>query len=732
MKKVFLIIAFIIAAPVLSQNINTWRNYTNMENVNDIYVLNGTLWAATEGGVFSYHLADGSFVSYNKAEGLTEFEATAISIDNLGRIWIGFNNGAINVFNPKSGAVRAILDIYDSEKNQPRINDIFIHGDTVFVSADFGISLIDPETFSFYDSFSKFGSWAYDLKINSVYPGNELFVAGISGIAKQKPGATNLASPDSWQNYQIGSANSVNRILMYNSEVLAATSIGLWVFRNSVWEQYNTEISSRNIKDIFTSGDSLFILADNEVLSYYNGSLSSKALSSNLAVNFFMAEGVIFLATNKGALLHYPSGETFDAYPSGPAGNTFPDMEVDNNGILWCASASDNGKGIYKFDGTVWTNINSSNSNLPNNIFKINISPESEVYASSWGSGFTILRNNFFYTVNDNNYPEIVPFEPGYMVAGDAACDSDGNIWFLNSESKSNKHLAKLNIQDSSLTQYINSMLPSAEVKALSLVVDQYDTKWFGVIETSGRMGLYFYNENINLPGNSLGWGYVSLGTTTEANEINSLILDNRGELWIGKKIGISIISDPQKPSSVTFSFPMHEETINCIAVDAVNQKWVGTNRGLFLLSQDGSSLIKEYNTDNSPLLVNDIRSLAIDKKKGIIYIGSDKGLTVLSSEYMQPEESFSDIFVYPSPFIVSEGQNTEVTIDGLIKDSEIKIFNLTGRLIREFASPGGRVAFWNGRDTDGNLVGSGIYIVTAFDAEGNNISSAKMAVIKK
>jgi hypothetical protein len=40
-----------------------------------------------------------------------------------------------------------------------------------------------------------------------------------------------------------------------------------------------------------------------------------------------------------------------------------------------------------------------------------------------------------------------------------------------------------------------------------------------------------------------------------------------------------------------------------------------------------------------------------------------------------------------------------------LIRDTDIKIVTVSGKLVREFSSPGGRTAFWDGRDDNGDLV---------------------------
>ena len=88
-------------------------------------------------------------------------------------------------------------------------------------------------------------------------------------------------------------------------------------------------------------------------------------------------------------------------------------------------------------------------------------------------------------------------------------------------------------------------------------------------------------------------------------------------------------------------------------------------------------------------------------------------------------------MFTYPSPFFIGNGNN-ELIIDGLIKDSDIKILTISGKLLKEFSSPGGRIASWDGKDQSGNYVSSGVYIIVAFDKDGNNVTTGKVAVIRK
>jgi hypothetical protein len=105
--------------------------------------------------------------------------------------------------------------------------------------------------------------------------------------------------------------------------------------------------------------------------------------------------------------------------------------------------------------------------------------------------------------------------------------------------------------------------------------------------------------------------------------------------------------------------------------------------------------------------------------------------MTSFDTPAIRPNDTFSELFVYPSPFVLNN-DNNQLTIDGLIRNSEIKIISITGKLINVFESPGGRIAFWDGRDMNGKLVGSGIYLIVAYDKDGNNVTTSKIAVLRK
>ena len=144
--------------------------------------------------------------------------------------------------------------------------------------------------------------------------------------------------------------------------------------------------------------------------------------------------------------------------------------------------------------------------------------------------------------------------------------------------------------------------------------------------------------------------------------------------MWIGTSQGLNVIYSPNSPTSRAPAniFGLRAQSITAIEVDALNRKWVGTTNGVYLLSSDGLTVIAQYTERNSPLPSNIIKSIAIDDNTGIVYFGTDFGLTSLKTEAVKPKPSFTTIFSYPNPFIIDNNNNL-LTIEGLIKDSQIK-----------------------------------------------------------
>ncbi|MFZ4590055.1 MAG: hypothetical protein ACOYN6_03595, partial [Ignavibacteria bacterium] len=226
---------------------------------------------------------------------------------------------------------------------------------------------------------------------------------------------------------------------------------------------------------------------------------------------------------------------------------------------------------------------------------------------------------------------------------------------------------------------------------------------------------------------------------------ISGVIVDKNNEVWVSTNNGVFIIRNPlgaiqnpnQKPApeklgiiSGNLKVPF-TENCRCISIDVLNQKWIGTeNNGVFHLSSDGATLIETFNLNNSPILNNQINSIAVNTKDGRAYFGTLNGLSSVQTDAISPLMEFEKIICSPNPYLVPPRVNLK--IDGLVENSSVKILSLSGDLITEFTSPGGRIASWDGKDSKGNYVASGIYIVVGFNKDGKKVGKGKVAIIKQ
>jgi len=746
MKKISFIL-FLIAssAPLFSQVATNWKNYSDLKDIKSIAVLDSAIIGATDGGGFLYNISDNSSKTFHKTDGLNGVSLTSVTTDKFGKVWFGSSSGVIDVYNPETNDFKTILDIYNSDKGSKRINSLSSSGDTIIVSTDFGISLINANNYFFFDTFFKFGDFPANIKVNSSLKTSVLYACTDRGAAIQKAGATNLSAPESWNVYTTGDglpSNNIRKIVSFNGSIIAATANGLASFNGSSWLDYIPELNNKSINDIFPAEDALLIIADNNyIYSYRNNILYSLLHTQEYnfsTINYSTSEGIL-AGTNRGIL---KLDDNSFIYPNGPHANLFPSMAVDANENLWSASGSDvSGVGFYKFDGTNWSNYNTSNTpELPTNFYHtVYVSPDNTIYLGSWGHGFiTISSDGTITNYNGQNTGmQGINTNVDFLVIDGFSIDSKNNLWVLNHGAIDRKILSMENPEK----QWTHFSVPPTGTqyndKYFNLAIDQYNTKWFCSQAQSSRQGLYYFNEGNSIESSQDDvYGFISTPNINN-NFVSSIQVDRRGDIWIGTSLGLNIITNTYSITTgspklvITSVFSLRQQTVTALAVDPLNQKWVGTNQGLILVNSDGTNLLATLNTTNSPLPSDQITSLAIDENTGTVYVGTDKGLSSFVTTAVKPVEAFEELTIYPNPLLLS-GNSNLVTIDGLIRDTDIKILSISGKLVKEYSSPGGRVAVWDGRDDFGKLVPSGIYFIVAFDKEGNSVAKGKIAVLRE
>lgn len=730
-----------------SQEMGTWKTYSSKKEIVAVTALDdNNIWCATTGGAFMYETTSQSFLQLSSGEGLSNPQLTSAAVDNLNQVWFGTTFGSepgmLNVYDSQNGVVNKINDIYNSDFSQKNINQITASGDTILVSTDFGLSLINPNNFSFYDTFVKFGDFTAAIPVvSSAIYNNRFFIITDDGIAVQKSNSTNLTAPEAWLAYAFDGqiqATAAYEFARFQNQILAATNKGVYKFNNSTWEIFL--LSNIDVENIYSNGTNLYLVTNENgknLIYRYDGANLTTVFENNENYNvtdlYVTSTGTFYAGTTSG-LLKFESGSSELIIPSGPSNNAFLSLDVDSDGKLWVGTGQDVfGIGVMSFDGSKWDLLSKSTiPDFPSNAYHKVYTKGNTKYFCNWGGGLTVLKQDSFtyYTAATTGIAGI-PNDPNFLVVNDVRVDSKNNIWILNLLSADAAPLSVIrSTNDVHSFQFSNPHITSNDY-AYHLEIDQYDTKWFAI--TTGSLGLYYFNENgtfDNPADDKMGRLRTSDGLSSST--VSALALDKLGALWVGTNVGVDIIYDPSNPTSrISSVTALSQQTVTDIAVDPLNQKWIGTVQGLFHLSEDGTFVYEHYTNENSPLPSNDIKSVAVDEKNGIIYVGTDFGLAALTTSSVTPNENMDDLFVYPNPVLINNNSNPIITIKGLISDASIKVLSVSGKLIKEFESPGGSIAFWDGRAEDGSFVSSGVYLIVAYDEDGTNVATAKVAVLR-
>lgn len=367
---------------------------------------------------------------------------------------------------------------------------------------------------------------------------------------------------------------------------------------------------------------------------------------------------------------------------------------------------------------------------------------ESHVFASGKSGIFEFSNAKFVKHYNYDN-SELRPTFAGdktYVTVHDIKFDSEGNLWCLNSMSNE-RNIIKIDTNNQ-WTSYFKS--EAAAMNNLSCITfDSRNLMWF-VNNSWQNTALFCYQPSSDAM-NSYKSFVNQDGTTVNVEYVHCVAEDKNKQMWIGTNVGPLRLSADQ----ITATDPVFEQVkvprndgtnyadylldgvnVSCIVIDGAGRKWMGTqDDGVYLISEDCMTQLQHFTETNSPLLSNNILSMAINPTTGELYIGTENGLcSYMSGATEAVEEMNKDVtYAYPNP--VSPDYTGPITIVGLTYNADIKIVTASGILVAQGRSNGGTFQ-WDGCDTRGRRVASGVYMVQTATQDGSKGTVCKIAIV--
>jgi hypothetical protein len=566
------------------------------------------------------------------------------------------------------------------------------------------------------------------------------------------------------------SGNSYKDIEIFNSQILVlfknANSDADTVYKlNAIGNQvisffpWNAKINSIKTLDETTfvmnaqGGYSLHDQNLNQISLYATGTFNQEFLVKNSSKN---STG-IWIADQKLGLVWFPfQFFSFDRFPVEGTKNTFQYSIDSFEGKTAIASGYLDGKfpaysknGIHFFEDEKWsfTDIYEQSCWQGQNIWDIldvSINPKNkEEYAVCTPSEVpvTIFTGNEGKVYADSNSTlQISNSGSGSYLVSDVCYDENGNLWCLNGYTDK-----PLNVRTNNGEWYNYDLGTNAKNKYTKKMIVDFDGNIWCATDNAGLFG---YNTNSTISNTSddkriqlkSGENYGDL----PSDNVTAIAADFEGEIWIGTDAGFAILygassSFDANPGEYdaqrvkvqyegNVEYVLGSTHITDIEVDGGNRKWVSTaNAGILLLSADGSEIIEQHTTENSPLISDIIYDIKLDQTSGELFIITDKGMVSYRTNATYEDPEYTSTTVFPNP--VRPTHQGPVTIQGIRYNSDVKITDVAGNLVYRTTSNGG-AASWDCKNLNGDRVATGVYLIWTAMNEGKDRKVGKVLVV--
>jgi hypothetical protein len=755
-------------------SVGTWRDHLPYAKIKEVVPLDNIYYATSPYSIISFDSNENEIKKWNTITGLSEVGINSIEAnENQHTLIIGYQSGNIDLIKDDNIVnMSAILN--SGIIGDKSIYELVAYNDLVYVCTGFGIVVIDlkknevKDTYFIGDNNSQIKVWDVHIGQDSIFASTEIGIKAASLLSPflSDPSVWNLI--DNPTNKLFTKIEKIagavdNSFLLYNKNG-SDTSL-LIDYSNGKWD---TILMDPNylINNVASYNDSWLISNTSYLVEYdlnmdtlnyyysYNGTLS---ISPNDAIK---SDGYYWIADERRGFKRLRNNyDAINIGTLGPYDNDAFHLSCDG-GSLWVSAGQIDGTNwnkTYNWHGSYvlnddWELYNkttipelSQDIDTVSDMIWSTIDPKdnNHVFVSSFSGGLieylegAIVERHTYY--NSSLQTRLNQNGNNVYVAG-GGFDQQDNLWVANSFV--GEPLSVLTPSGEWQSFFCGSA--ASDQLCTDLIVDKnYGYIWMIINE----VGIVVYNYN-QTPLDPSDDEYTILNTgigsgALPSTFINTLAIDNDGEIWVGTNEGPAIFyssslifsGDNYDANPIlieengTLQYLLENEVISDIIVDGANQKWIATRGGgLFLMSEDGTQTIHSFNQENSPIFSDNIQALAINNSTGELYIATELGVMGFKGNATAANPIFSTLKVYPNP--VRPNYQGNIAIKGTTENAEIKITDANGKLVFSTLSFGGQ-AVWDGYTISGSPAISGIYYVFATSEDGYSSDKTKLLIVR-
>lgn len=773
MKLIPILLLFLISFSSRSQiGTGDWRFHSTTKSAIDVVATEQYVYTAFENGLSVLTISDRSTELLNVLNGLSDIEITCLFFDQEDNsLYIGYASG--NIDRMKDGKIINIPALsLASVSNSKSINRFVKKDNFIYAACDFAILKIDPIKSEIKDTYYPTNSLE---SVNDIcFVGDTIYALSPTKLLVGLLTNAALADASQWDvdlriQSQVGitykeikNFNEQLIVLMQiqgsaADSVVKLTSSGYQVISSFPWQAKINSINVLNNGNLAFNVNGAYVELDqnfNEVIFYGSGTFNKEFLVSRSSSN---SSGVWISDLRLGLILFPVNYFSYDVFNVNGSKNKYFYSMDSQKGKLAIASGYLVGKlpgfsrnGIHFFENENWglTDVFEEECWQGLDVFDfidVSINPKNtDEFATCTYSEVpvTIFKGGEGEVFTDSNSTlKLSSVGNGWSLVSDVCYDEKGNLWALNGYSEK-----PLNVKSIDGNWYNFDLGFAAKNKYTKKMIIDFDGNIWCATDNAGLFGYNFNgtltntadDKRINLKS---GENYGNL----PSENITAIAADFEGEIWIGTDAGFAILysgnsSFDANPGEYdaqrikvqyegNVEYVLGSTHITDIEVDGGNRKWIATaNAGILLLSADGSEIIEQHTTQNSPLISDIIYDLKLDQTTGELFIITDKGLVSYRTDATYEDPDYASTKVFPNP--VRPGYLGPITIQGIRYDSDVKVTDVAGNLIYKTTSNGGTAA-WDGNNLEGKPVASGVYFIWTAQNEAKGKKVGKVLIVR-
>ena len=696
-----------------------WKDmfsYNVVENVSfsrDYYV------SQCRCGILLVDVASLEIFKFSKVNGLSSANVVSVSA-RQDEVVVAHRDGNIDIIrNLEVSNLDAIFKTNHNLENQ--LNAISLKNNKILAGADGGIFCVDiandaVDWFCYTNSPILCTAWCGEKVV--VSDGNSVWQCTASNIAVQ--------DFSFWSKVYSFDNGVVVELVENDGEVFA----NVFDQKNNVSFVYNVS----NNQTIFTCSGNIRLTAINGlftvvslseifVIDSHGDVKTNFSNQNNVRVGLAISLSDILLGSLETGLILLKNGEKKSIKVNSPQKNDISAVVASKKTFAIVESER---KYISVYSNGFWNRLE-NNNNVEYQDILINPYNQNHVFATSNVGLYEFLNSGLKAIYNSEN--SLV----GLSLLKTLATTTDGYLHVADSSDVP----IKIFSPDGSWYQLEESKkIANRIVKQILIYNDRYI---FVVFNNSSDI---FVVDNNNTPiifsddksvlfslSTSEGW---------QATRVNKLCVDNRNYVWAGTDGGCAycvnvelffsgggifyrpVIPDEELPEFSHYLLKKHE--VLDMVCDVSGKIWVSTaNSGIFVLSDDEYQQVEHYTSENSPLPSDNVVGLAL-ADDGNMLINTNLGLIMLKTGVQKPTESFSDLKVYPNPYV--RGKSESIVVENLELNTEIYITTVSGRIVSRAKSQSGSVKLKLPEN-----IAIGVYLVVLQNADTGDKKVVKLSV---